>query len=56
MNHSVAQNGPFCEVKRLILKKHPVFLSFLSDSFPVSTQIVVLKRTKIHAENFSNFY
>jgi len=43
MIHSEEQNGPFCEVKRAVLKNDSDFSSLLYELFTVSEAISLLK-------------
>ena len=54
MSRFADQNGPFCDVKRLILKNALIFLSFLSVLFTVSERITPKKRSKILTRFFGN--
>jgi len=52
MAHLVKQNGPFCNVKRAILKIDLVFLALLYELFTASEAICLLKMKKNPAEFF----
>ena len=47
MNHFGVQNGPFCDVKRIILKIVGDFSSILSDLFTTTITFGLKKRKKI---------
>jgi len=55
MTHSGEQNGPFCDVKRAVLKTDKIFSALLFGFFTVSEAICALKRKKILPCFFSKF-
>jgi len=53
MSRSERQNGPFCEVKRLILKIGMKNRTILNGFFSVSEAFALKKRSKISAKIFA---